>query len=531
MNVSEIVITGHQRTLRRSKVAMLAKKMAEAGYNQSYPVTITVDNELVDGGHRIAAAKEAGIQDIPVIVLGSEVSAIAHSIRCNADGTDTSAYDVFDYAELCWTLTEDGISRDDVAKMIGWKAETAVSNHRAIIEKLSQSAYNAGRVTADRGFVIAPDGDVVTQKVTNVTFAESHFRAFLKELPYDREAPRRADMRAQVAAIRDLLGLQKQFTAKDCTTIAAKHAWRSELKCIAISTLSSSAPHSWKREIFGAIGRGTYGDKRSDDGLERIARAIKAYNDRILKISLYEGLAEDMGFIADGTVDLIVTSPPYNLGNIAKKSATSASSAVVAVNYDDHSDDMPQEEYERWQIKCLIEMYRVAKEGASLFYNHRNRLEKARTISPFRWLLSPDNPWQIRQEIVWNRKSGPFAVDGFFNVYDERIYWLTKGAPKMWSAKINQSTIWECHGWSTKDETTHPAAFTPELPRMIMKELAIPPGSVILDPFAGSCTTIKVATEFKCEGIGVDKSVRYLEEACLLNKWSPEYVVKKGKKI
>ncbi|NIT56503.1 MAG: site-specific DNA-methyltransferase, partial [Aliifodinibius sp.] len=55
--------------------------------------------------------------------------------------------------------------------------------------------------------------------------------------------------------------------------------------------------------------------------------------------------------------------------------------------------------------------------------------------------------------------------------------------------------------------------FSPELPRRCLQAVGRD-GVAILDPFAGSCTTLKIAMEeFGYDAIGVDVSAEYLEKA------------------
>lgn len=240
-----------------------------------------------------------------------------------------------------------------------------------------------------------------------------------------------------------------------------------------------------------------------------------------VRCTLYVARAESMP-IADNHVDLIVTSPPYNLGGDNWPMGGGGRMTRDGIEYAAHGDDMPQDEYERWQICVLQELYRVAKPGASLFYNHKVRTVNGRMIHPMQWLWSEDNPWTLRQEIIWNRKSTHNHSATLFWPIDERIYWLTKGAPKLRSNSIGQPTIWEEFG--PIPGTWHPAPFTDKLPRMLLEAVGVDGDTVVLDPFAGSCTTLRVALDMGCEAIGVDVSREYLEQAALENGWGHEVI-------
>ena len=69
----------------------------------------------------------------------------------------------------------------------------------------------------------------------------------------------------------------------------------------------------------------------------------------------------------DKSVDLFVTSPPYNLknstGNGMKHNTRSGKWAKAALRfgYSNYDDCMPHEEYVAWQRACLEEMFRLLK--------------------------------------------------------------------------------------------------------------------------------------------------------------------------
>jgi DNA modification methylase len=192
------------------------------------------------------------------------------------------------------------------------------------------------------------------------------------------------------------------------------------------------------------------------------------------------------------------------------------------IKYASHTDDLPQAEYECWQVEVLRELYRVAKPGASLFYNHKVRTMQGAMIHPMQWLLSSDNPWTLRQEIIWDRKSTHNHSTRLFWPIDERIYWMTKSKPVIRSEAIGAPTIWTEFGPIAN--TWHPAPFTDKLPRMLLQAIGVDSDTVVLDPFAGSCTTLTVALEMGCSAIGVDISRQYLEDACLENGWGNDII-------
>lgn len=261
--------------------------------------------------------------------------------------------------------------------------------------------------------------------------------------------------------------------------------------------------------------------RREQEKADRQASMMASREDALasgeVRCRLYVARAETIP-LDDMTVDVIVTSPPYNLGDDTWPMGGRGNAPRDGIGYVAHSDDMPQDEYEQWQIEVLRELYRVAKPGASLFYNHKARTVGGRVVHPMQWLMLPDNPWTLRQEVIWDRKSTHNHNATLFWPIDERIYWMTKGAPVLRSNSIGQPTVWQEFGPIA--DTWHPAPFTDKLPRMLLEAVGVDGETVVLDPFAGSCTTVRVALELGCEAIGVDVSREYLERACIENGWN-----------
>jgi len=318
-----------------------------------------------------------------------------------------------------------------------------------------------------------------------------------------------------------LLGNSGYQQAIDDANINAMqaHRWR---------TIAKLPEETFERHI---IETKADGDKElTSAGMLRLARAVNRENGRTDNTpvssrvprklpKLFIGHAENMHFLEDESVDLIITSPPYNLG--ADNMPMGGDGRIPRIGGIGYADSLPEGEYQRWQLECLQEMYRVAKVGASLFYNHKVRNESGRAIHPLEWIGNTENPWILRQEIVWDRGSTHNHNPYLFWPEDERIYWMTKGKPELPDKPVGMSTIWRFHGPIV--DTWHPAPFSDELPKRCLEAIGRD-DITVLDPFTGSCTTLKVALELGYDAIGVDISAEYLEKAKVENGWITESV-------
>jgi modification methylase len=204
--------------------------------------------------------------------------------------------------------------------------------------------------------------------------------------------------------------------------------------------------------------------------------------------------------IVDETIDLTITSPPYNLG-VKHHTGNNVFEA-----YDEYIDDMPEEEYQAEQIKVLNEIYRATKQGGSIMYNHKNRIKNGKQITPYEWLLKTD--WILKQEVVWFNGSQNFDKCRFYPM-TERIYWLSKGINTNFTNAINQHDLIKDTAEGTDKE--HKRAFPVKLAQRFI--ICFPDAELIFDPYMGSGTTAIAAIREKRNFIGSELSSKYCNNA------------------
>lgn len=216
----------------------------------------------------------------------------------------------------------------------------------------------------------------------------------------------------------------------------------------------------------------------------------------------------EMTKMADGSVDVIVTSPPYNLGESSgggfKGSDKTGkwTSAKLRDGYDGHDDAMPYADYVAWQKAFLRECWRLIPDDGAIFYQHKNRVQNGELRTPHD--LNPD--LLLRQIIIWDRGSGMNFNQTFATPSHEVIYVFAK--PKFRFRK----------GHGLKDVlkilpdrgNPHPASFPVELPRQI---IAATTAKTILDPFSGSGSTGVAALLEGRRFVGIEQSAAYCRMA------------------
>lgn len=229
---------------------------------------------------------------------------------------------------------------------------------------------------------------------------------------------------------------------------------------------------------------------------------------------------EVMRGMPSASVDLVITSPPYNLGGEpwphlghwkpgdggagSKSKWRNGSDACGGVRYGGHKDDMPHEVYVAWQHDVLRECWRLLRDDGAIFYNHKPRVIGGRLWTPLE--LNPGLP--LRQIIVWARSGGLNFNPTAYVPTHEWIMMLAKDAFRLRDkAASGLGDVWTIHQGSGNP---HPAPFPLELPKRI---LATTKGRDVLDPFAGSGTTLVACLKAGRRGVGIDSDERWIKLA------------------
>lgn len=220
-----------------------------------------------------------------------------------------------------------------------------------------------------------------------------------------------------------------------------------------------------------------------------------------------EDCLEGMKRIASESIDCIITSPPYNLGGDFHTFCRGK--RVSYGSYNTFSDKLDEKEYQGWQLEILDECHRVLKDDGIMFYNHKNRIVKGSTISPFEWLLK--SKFNINQVIVMNLKSTANVDKRRFFPVHELIFVLSKKT----GVKLNNSQcftdVWEAKKVPRKI-SGHPATFHVDIPTRCIEASTIE-GDTILDPFMGSGTTAIACLNTNRNYIGFELDGTYHELA------------------
>lgn len=211
------------------------------------------------------------------------------------------------------------------------------------------------------------------------------------------------------------------------------------------------------------------------------------------------------------SIDMIIFSPPYNKKGLRGGVKTSTNIWRGSnIDYQTYDDNLPEDEYQAWQIEIVNECYRIIKQTGSIFYQHKIRNWARRGSHPMEWLSKTRA--QFYQEIVWHRKSTTAMDERYLFTTTERIYWFCKDKPQVYKQQVPaayRSDVWAI---TPERQTGHPAPFPEQLVENCVL-LTTQPGDIVYDPFAGSGTTVAVAERLGRNSTGTEIDPAYIKLA------------------
>jgi len=231
---------------------------------------------------------------------------------------------------------------------------------------------------------------------------------------------------------------------------------------------------------------------------------LKAFRNKILCGDVLSHIRD----IPDNSIDLVVTSPPYNLKNSTGNGMQDGrggkwKNAELVNGYAEHDDNMPHEAYVKWQRECLGEMLRVLTDEGAIFYNHKWRVQNG-LLQDRQDIVSG---FPVRQIIIWKRKGGINFNPGYFLPTYEVIYLIAKPKFRLLQKANAYGDVWE---FGQEMKNGHPAPFPVTL---IDRIISSTDGKVVLDPFMGSGTTAVAAIMNNRDYIGIELSKQYCDMA------------------
>lgn len=239
---------------------------------------------------------------------------------------------------------------------------------------------------------------------------------------------------------------------------------------------------------------------------------------------------DHMASLDDGTIDVVITSPPYNIGT----------------DYSTYDDRDSRDDYLTWMSIVFGEIKRVLADDGSFFLNVDG--SRGEPWVPMQVAAIAGEHFVLQNSIIWVKS---ISVDGssfghfkpinsprYLNHNFEFIFHLTKsgstpidrlavGVPYAHKSNVRRWKGREprdlrCNGdvWfipyetiqsRSRDRGNHPATFPVELATRCIKLHGMRPDLVVMDPFLGSGTTLLATRRLGLQGVGVELDEDYAE--------------------
>ena len=205
-----------------------------------------------------------------------------------------------------------------------------------------------------------------------------------------------------------------------------------------------------------------------------------------------ESCMDTMCRIGDKEIDLIVTSPPYNLlgkvtkGKVVKRSEGSANG--IAKKYEDFEDFMKPDDYFKFHSTAIREMLRISKQVAyNIMITTGNKSSLFKIIGQF--------AEDIKDIIVWSKPNPQPAIGvGVLNRGSELIIMFDSVSPvgrKFSNFNFERGTVndvWTDIKNNKQYTGTHSAGMPIDLAVKLIDRFS-KPGELVYDPFMGTDTT------------------------------------------
>ena len=242
---------------------------------------------------------------------------------------------------------------------------------------------------------------------------------------------------------------------------------------------------------------------------------------------------EGLKTIEATSIDLVVTSPPYNINLKSRNDYTS--------NYFDNLDELTY----RNNIKdVMVELARIIKPRGSIWINMKSRWldENLNTVPAMQGTLEPPT-WildftrgmlYLKNLVIWNYDINSDTKNNKFHPRYEFFFWFVKD-PAEYNFELdrirvpnktgdkrnnplgaNPSDVWYIPlvKGNSKERCQHPAQFPESMIERIVLSCSNE-GDTVLDPFFGSGTTLKVAVKHHRNAIGFEIEETYVNNALM----------------
>jgi site-specific DNA-methyltransferase (adenine-specific) len=285
-----------------------------------------------------------------------------------------------------------------------------------------------------------------------------------------------------------------------------------------IKFLKKTQPIKQKSKLYEAQNNDLYAEEiQAVYGLKNINNVSDELFFHSEQIWIYNADILSIQNIEENSVDLIVTSPPYN----------------VDINYNSHNDTMTYSDYLSFTRKWIQKCFKFIKEDGRFCLNiplDKNKGGQQSMCADIT-TIAKEIGFKYHSTIIWNEQNisrrtawgswlsatAPYVIAPVevIVVFYKNVWKKTSGSRESNITKQEfmewTNGVWNFSGESKK-RIGHPAPYPVELPRRCIKLFSFV-GDTILDPFLGSGSTLLACLETGRKGIGIEIDIKYCELA------------------
>ncbi len=211
----------------------------------------------------------------------------------------------------------------------------------------------------------------------------------------------------------------------------------------------------------------------------------------------------------DASVDAVVTDPPYSSGGFTRSDRNASTSAKYTLtgtqkSYPEfYGDNRDARSFAIWASIWMAECFRITKPTGCMlcFTDWRQLPSMTDAIQVGGWIWRSLTPW--------DKTEGSRPEMGWFRNQAEYIIGATRGSRGRAEDRPVQKCLPGVFRIPVERDKQHMTAKPVELMRAILE--VVPAGGVVLDPFAGSGSTLIAARDLGLKSIGIELSTDYID--------------------
>jgi DNA modification methylase/DNA-binding transcriptional MerR regulator len=462
------------RDVRKPVVDEIKERITSSGFNPARPLRVVPQSDgyaVADGNHRLKALQELGVRDTVPSVVEPNRDLLAVAVESNQDEDTYAEPDLFDKLDYISREKDRGLTLSEIAaKVDGW-SESMVMQHSSLL---------SNTLTQVRELARQHQEGRVSNGLTSVSFTEGWFRTSgLYELADKRPYGKPSELLPAHPQERVMYWYIHEENADASKNQLKKKVERVAEKCEQLelidSELQEGVDPETKLELQNAVVEGEYTHDTLETAVEN-ANA-DAEDTALFGVDCLEKLQE----LPDDSIDCVVTDPPWGTDFKTHRDG-------IAEDY-----GIDKEGFEALMSAMLVELERVCTANAHIYiFFAMNNIGVTRrllsehfelTETPLLWLKDSHAPTQDSTEGFEKRYAHKYE-----SIFVARM-------PNGRERRICEEGV-ETNVFNYAKPSGDDRWYDSQKPQGLLRDLitnSTGPGETVLDPFAGSGSTLLAA--------------------------------------